>query len=332
MKLKKKIGYGIYISVISLVLVVAGFELIYRFQWFDFYKPELHGLNARFELESHQPKILVAGDSFTASVDSYAAILKDSLPQYSVINAAVPGTGIKQHVLYIPRRIKKFNPDIFIYQFYVGNDLFDISHPSASSHISFPRRAYWWLADRLLSISFVNFRAAGFRYRFYDDAGGAYQPKNKDQFSVDNYSKREKFNYKAEPDLLENTLYLLNGRDKDWRIFEKKFKKMVGYLKPATKKIFVIIPHQAQLSNVYVQRHTLLGAHFNQPVHLANSQDYPLYKNMYALCGALGFEVVNPLVEFRLSDAATPVYYENDPHLNRRGQLVLASCILKKIK
>jgi hypothetical protein len=332
MKIKKKIGYWLYISVFSLVLVLVSFEFIYRFQWFDFYKPELNGLNARFELESSKPKVLIAGDSFTASLDSYAAILKDSLPEYSVINAAVPGTGIRQHALYLPRRIKRFKPDVFIYQFYVGNDLFDISHPSASSHISFPRRAYWWLADRVLSISFINFRAAGFRYRFYDDAGGAYQPKTKEIFSVDHYSKREKFNNQAEPELLENTLYLLNGRGGDWKVFEKKFKPMVENLNPGTKKIFVIIPHQAQLSALYLNRHTQLGAHFSHPIHLANPQDYPLYKNIYALCSQLGFEVVDPLVDFRLTAPQFPVYYENDPHLNPAGQGVLASGILKKIR
>jgi hypothetical protein len=322
MKRIKKIFQWILISVITIALFAGVLEISYRYQWFDFYKAELKGLNRKQDLRSDKDKILICGDSFSADTLSYVSVLRNNLDEYSLINAAVPGTGIRQHALYIPKRIKKYDPDIFIYQFYVGNDLFDISHPSGSAGISTSRKMYWWMADRWLSLPYLNFRFAGLRYRFYDDAGGSYKPKENEVFSLDQYSKREKFNYKAEPGLVNNTLFLENGRDKDWDLFEKKFKTMTKGLKPSCHKMFVIVPHQSQLSNEYLLRHINLGAQFEHPKEMI-SDNYPLYKKIETLCDATGFTIVDPLEIFRIEDTTGSIYYSNDPHLTEKGNSVL---------
>ena len=56
------------------------------------------------ELVSEQNKILVCGDSFSASPVSYVSVLRDSLSSYAVINAGIPGTGIRQHAPVLPGR------------------------------------------------------------------------------------------------------------------------------------------------------------------------------------------------------------------------------------
>lgn len=328
---KKKVINTLVITLITLISSIGTLELAYRFQWFDFYKAELRGLNNKNILEAKSKRILIVGDSFTASIDSYVKVLRDSLTDYAVINAAVPGTGIIQHALYTPGRIKKFKPDIFIYQMYVGNDLFDISHPYKAPNISKLRKTYWFISDRLLSLSFLNFRFAGIRYKFYDDAGGKYKPKDLDSFSVQSYSKREKLNYKAEPNLIENTIYLENSRSLDWLIFEKKFKQMISQISPNTKKYFIIIPHQAQLSKKYYRNHELLGARFNSQRHIWEESNYLLYKFINELCHDTGTELIDPLNMLREADQTLPVYYSNDPHLNSHGQQLLGSYILGKI-
>lgn len=332
MKLKKRILNTTIIFFTTLLLTIVVFEVSYRFQIFDFYKAELKGLNSPEELNSQKPKILICGDSFSASPDSYVKNLRDSLINYSVVNAAVPGTGILQHTLYIPKRIKKFKPDIFIYQFYVGNDLFDISHPTSSNNISFARKIYWWTTDRLPSLSFLNFRFAGIKYRHYDEAGVNDRPKEKDIFSVGNYSNREKLNYKAEPAMIENSLYLLNGRDADIMKFEKKFRTMVKHLDPSTKKIFLIIPHQSQVSEFYFQNLLQIGASFNKEVYRISANDYPLYQKLMKLCDELGFYFFDPLEKFREMDERFQLYYSNDPHLNSGGSYFLGTIMKDKIQ
>jgi hypothetical protein len=328
---RKKVINSLVITIITIISSLGTLELAYRFQWFDFYKVELNGLNSKGILGSKSKRILVIGDSFTAATDSYVKVLRDSLSDYSVINAAVPGTGILQHAIYAPHRIKQFSPDIFIYQMYVGNDLFDISHPYQSSNISLLRRAYWLISDQLLSISFVNFRFAGIRYKFYDDAGGRFKPKEMDSFSVETYSKRERLNYRAEPKLIENTLYLKNGRNKDWLIFINKFKRISSDLPSSTKKYFIIIPHQTQLSEKYIKNHMQLGAQFNQETPISSDLNYPLYKAIIELCELTGTELIDPLNMLREMDQMKPVYYSNDPHLNTHGQQLLGEFVSKKM-
>lgn len=331
MKLRKKILNTLIIFSTSVVLCVIVFEATYRFQIFDFYKAELKGLNSTDELKSSKSKILICGDSFSASLESYVKTVRDSLHDYSVINSAVPGTGILQHVLYMPKRIKKIKPKIFIYQYYVGNDLFDIRHPVSSKKISLFRKAYWSISDRLLSISFLNFRFAGIKYNLYDDAGGNYRPKDYELFSVNHYSKREKLNYLAEPGLVYNTLFLHNGRDLDWLIFEKKFKSLVSHLDGQAKKYFVIIPHEAQMSPQLLEKHHMIGAHLDSTVCHNQSNAYPLYNKIMILCHELGFEVIDPLNLFRSNVNSSQLYYSNDPHLNSTGQKLLGNYILSII-
>jgi hypothetical protein len=314
---------------ITVLLSIATLELSYREQWFDFYKPELLSLNTPQELESEQNKILVCGDSFSASPESYVSVLRDSLSSYAVINAAIPGTGIRQHALVLPGRIKAFKPKIFLYQFYVGNDLFDISHPWYSHAISITRKMYWFVSDRILSFAFLNFRFAGVRYKFFDDAGGGYNPKEYDLFSAQSYSKREKFNYLAEPALIENTLHLKHGRERDWKIFKDKFTSMAQYLDPSAKRIFVIIPHESQWSQQMQIKHNMLGA-VTGP--LLSTDDYPLYKEIYKLCNELNFEVFDFRKEADLTGDKITLYYPNDPHLTPAGHQLLGKLILKRIR
>ncbi len=329
---RKKVINTISIVLITILLCIATLEISYRFQWFDFYKAELKSLNTREILHSNKKKILVCGDSYTASPASYITTLRTNMPEHAVINAAVPGTGILQHSIYMPGRIHRFEPDIFVYQFYVGNDLFDISHP-ISSNISFTRKTYWWMSDRLLCIPYLNFRFAGVRYNYYDDAGGNERPKeNGSIFSVNTYSKREKLNYRAEPGLIENTLFLEKGREKDWKVFERKFRKMVKGLKPGTKKIFLLLPHPSQISDMEFNNHIQLGAQFDNPLYRIQPQDYPLYIRINELCQELGFTVVDPLDVFRSMSVTDPVYYPNDPHLNDHGQRLLGDFLLNHIK
>ena len=114
---------------VSLGLALLVLEWLYRSQLVDTYRPELHTFNPPQVLASHaKPTFLVMGDSFTASRTSYAGILQDTLQEWRVINAAVSGTGVLQALYMAPKRFAQFHPSLFLYQVYVGNDLFDIRY------------------------------------------------------------------------------------------------------------------------------------------------------------------------------------------------------------
>ena len=116
---------------VSLGLALLVLEWLYRLQLVDTYRPELHTFNPPQVLAPNaKPTLLVMGDSFTASRTSYAGILQDTLQEWRVINAAVSGTGVLQALYMAPQRFAQFHPSIFLYQVYVGNDLFDIRYPT----------------------------------------------------------------------------------------------------------------------------------------------------------------------------------------------------------
>lgn len=328
----KRIANGLIIFLITLILFSVVLEIAYRYQVIDFYKPELNGLNTSDQLQSNKKKILVCGDSFTADPFSFVKTIRDSLPNYAVINAAVPGTGILQQKLFMERRAKKFSPDIFIYQFYVGNDLFDISHPSSSKQISWIRSMYWWLSDRMLSLAFLNYRFAGIRYQFYDDGGGSYKPKEKEAYSSVSYSKREKLNYLADPMIFENTLFLKGGREHDFERFKKEFKDMISNFSPSTKIYVVVIPHQSQLSQTFFDRHQSMGCTASVPYYNYKASQLPIYKKMEELCQENHLTLIDPLQIFKESIQQEEIYYSNDPHLKRKGHDIIGQLLLDDIR
>jgi hypothetical protein len=71
------------------------------------------------------------GDSMTAGTQSYLVILRRYLsPPYRVINAGISGGCALEGALTARGRFAGFSPSVFIYQVYVGNDLFETRHPS----------------------------------------------------------------------------------------------------------------------------------------------------------------------------------------------------------
>ncbi|MBP9083939.1 MAG: hypothetical protein KBH11_12740 [Bacteroidia bacterium] len=316
---------------ITILLFFLSLELAYRYQWIDFYQSELTALNTKEDLLSNKKKILICGDSFSADPSAYVKTLRESLTNYAVINCAVSGTGIRQHELYLNNRIGTHNPDIFIYQFYVGNDLFDITHPHNSKDISLLRRFYWWLSDRMLSLGFLNFKLAVMRYNFFDDSGGSYKPRVHEEFSVEKYSKREKLNYVADPYLLENTLFLKGQRKTDYETFEYKFDEIIKSLKDSTRKYLIIIPHQSQLSELYFNRHNKLGVLSSIPYYQYETEKIPLYQKLESYCKQNHITIIDPVKEFRHAETLEQIYFSNDPHLKENGQYVVAKLLIDEI-
>jgi hypothetical protein len=314
-----------YLLIVSLLVL----EVVYRSYWIDFYRPELGWLNDKSLLDpdSQRPCILAYGDSFTANERGYISVLRDSLPDYRIINAGISGTTVKQNLLPLKIRTNEFSPIAIIYQIYVGNDLLEFRHPTESDQINLPRRLYWWLADRIQVIGFINYRFLYFRQKFYRDLPVVAQESEETLFDLQIYSARTKMHIKAEPKMLENVILMKGRRRSDLVKYMHCLNEQLATLPDSVPVLIVVVPHCLQISDKYRLRMEQLGVHLSDPTLMAQ-ENYPLFEYLQANVKRPNVRIVNPIAQFRTAEKLHPLYYENDPHLNARGQEVLGKYLV----
>ena len=341
----KKITKGLLISLGVFMLLFLGLELVWRYQWVDFYRKELKALNPPSESNSDQKKsnILLLGDSFTAQTESYVAFLRKDLPHLNLINSAIPGTGIREALAIAPGRVEKFQPKLVIYQVYVGNDLSDIRHPSGSA-LSWSRRTYWKIADRLGCIAWFNYASGQVIYQAREEKSVEKRamenpesipedeqedPKSNNPFSPETYNQREKILLEGEPSLLKNSIMLEGGRNLQHEILLEGIKKLAQICAENDTKLWImVIPHCAQTAPHYIEAMRTLGADLPLDIELL-APGYPFFAQMKTALESnpetrqTGLFNLQP----RFSKEETQgkqLYFLNDPHLNQWGQAVIA--------
>lgn len=311
--------YGIFLGASVLILL----EGCYRFYIIDFYKGGLVGLNSEADLTAKDKKTaLILGDSFSADSNSYIRELKEKYPKYRFINSAIPGTCARQHALLIKNRVAQFQPDLLIYQLYVGNDLLDWRHPWESNQISWLRKGYWYLSDRFYVLGYLNSALVPIRQYFYQDLTIKVDPKIVHQFAPEKYSARSKLYFRAAPFLVENAVLLKGKRKVDLEELTQEIKNIIASLPKDCKVILLPIPHCMQLGIPYVERMQLIGAKVTQ-VEALTAVEYPFIKYLRKELANSNVQIFNPLPILKKKEQEQAVYYENDPHLNRVGQQIV---------
>src|SRR5215475_363791 len=316
---------------VSLVLALLVLEWLYRLQLVDTYRPELHTFNpSQVLVPNDQPTLLVMGDSFTASRTSYAGILQDTLQEWRIINAAVSGTGVLQALYMAPKRFAQFHPSIFLYQAYVGNDLFDIRYPTNWRTISLGRNVYWFLANHLRSIGYLNYRLRQFKETLTSHQGHilslsgtavtASAAGDTGAFSVEHYDTRVKLYVRAEPSVIEDSILV------------EKLAQLLTYCKPAVCRAYILVmPHVCQVDAAYITYMSQLGARFTTPAALG-LPEYPfLVRLRERFTDWLNVHMVNPLSKLREVHAQQAVYYANDEHLSPAGQQEIAALLRQQL-
>jgi hypothetical protein len=328
---------------VSLGLALLVLELLYRSQLVDTYKPELRTFNPPQVLASNdKPTLLVMGDSFTASHTSYAGILQDTLQEWRVINAAVSGTGVLQALYMAPNRFDQFHPSIFLYQVYVGNDLFDIRYPTNWHTISPVRNMYWFLANHLRVVGYLNYRLRQVQEALTSRQGhilaragtavAASAVGDTGTFSVEHYDTRVKLYMRAEPSLLEDSILVQGNRQHDYAIFLERLAQLLTYCKPAVCRAYIlVIPHVCQVDAAYLTYMSQLGARFTTPAALG-LPEYPFLVRLRERFTAWpNVHIVNPLSKLREVHAQQAVYYANDEHLSPAGQHEIAALLRQQL-
>ena len=327
-------------SLVSLGLALLVLEWAYRSQLVDMYRPELRSFNpAPMLTPNGQPTLLVMGDSFTAGRTSYAGILQDTLREWRVINAAVSGTGVLQTLYMAPNRFAQFRPATFLYQIYVGNDLFDIRYPINWHTISVARNMYWFLANHLRVVGYLNYRLRQIKETLTSRQrhtlslmGTVAAAGDTGAFSVENYDARIKIYMRAEPSLLEDAVLVQGNRPQDYAIFLEKLAQLLSYCKREVCRAYLlVIPHICQVDAAYLAYMSQLGAHFTTPAAL-RLPAYPFLVRLREHFAAWPHvRVIDPLPRLREVHSRQAVYYANDEHLNPVGQQELAAFLQQQL-
>jgi hypothetical protein len=308
----------VFFLLISVLLI---FEMLYRYSVIDFYKSELQGLNTAEVLEQNKEKtLLVFGDSFTADKNTYLKKIADSLPNYNIINSAIPGTSVFHTKTFFKRRINQFKPDHILIQIYVGNDLIDYSHPVNWSTLSFIRNLYWSVSDKLIGLQYINLRMGQFK-----ESSISHDPKTNDSFNVNTYNHREKLYYKGDSKCLYNTITCKENQEITLNMLINDLKEMLSDID--IKTTILIIPHGAQVSQKYQNNMKKIGAVFEN-----NNYNFSFYEKIKIQFpeGKNNTKIITPLSYFKSSKKEN-LYYLNDPHLSKIGQDELSKFILQEV-
>jgi hypothetical protein len=329
---------------VSLSLALLVLEWLYRSQLVDMYRPELHTFTPPQMLTlDDKPTLLVMGDSFTAGRTSYAGILQDTLQEWRVINAAVSGTGVLQALYMASNRFAQFHPSIFLYQVYVGNDLFDIRYPTNWRTISLVRNLYWFFANHLRVVGYLNYRLRQVKEETLTSRQGhvpslagtavaASATGDTGVFSVEHYDTRVKLYVRAEPSLIEDSILVQGHRQHDYAIFLESLAQLLTYCKPAVCRAFILVmPHVCQVDAAYLTYMSQLGARFTTPAALS-LPEYPFLVRLRERFTAWpNVHIVNPLSRLREVHAQQAVYDANDEHLSPAGQQAIAALLRQRL-
>jgi hypothetical protein len=326
----------LFIGLLFVTISLLAFEGMYRYQVVDTYLPELRSYNEGNDLAGfvNDNVILVMGDSFSAGMYSYPSIMRKALKEYLVINSSVPGTGIVEANILAPKRFFEFNPSIFVYQVYVGNDLLDISPPINWDKVSLVRNAYWAVSQYLRSLRYSNYRLG---QMFHPSRFPENQPMPKDEpFSSERYNFREKLFFVADPWHVENQILVRKKSLNDYQMFLSKLRKLLSHCKlGACRSYVLVIPHPCQVNERYLKNMEFIGANFSDFSKIL-SDEYPFIAGINRFLRENDMEYVrllNPLGLLREKEKeGSRVYYQNNSHLNSVGQNLIAGFLLEELK
>lgn len=334
--LARRVLGGTAMLALSGGLALTTFETLYRMQVVDTYAPELSAYNSLGDLDTAggRPTALLMGDSFTAGLENYPSLLRRALPGARIVNAAIGGTGIVETVIVARARFARFRPKVFLYQIYVGNDLFDITFPVRWGRVSVLRNLYWSVAQHFRSVGFVNYRVAQLGYQWGLQGINVSDPTAIDRaFSPALYTPRSKLNFRADPRLIEETALVEGRRARDFATLVERLRPVLARCAPRECTAYVlVIPHCAQVTPEYLRNTRALGAVFKDSAALQPTE-YPFVAQLRAALRTVpNVTILNPIEALRTSErAGLPVYHSNDIHLNSVGHRVLADFLALRL-
>lgn len=321
---------NLLLLIVSVSVCLIIIEITYRYQLFDFYSSEFNYLNKKIIQKKSTKKVLVFGDSFTAATNSYVNILNDSLSDVTFINAAIPGIGVQEINCMAKKRLQEISPAMVIIQVYVGNDLIDIQKPINWNTISISRNLYWLLSNQLYVLRYFNYKLGQMKQALGQAVETEFL-KNDASFSVEKMSKREKLLLHADPNYYEESIQIKPA-------YENRFNSFLNHIHQITQLCLdknipikiVVIPASCQVNNYYKMNLEKCGAHFNDDNIFETN--YPFVNQLKNSLQPKTIQIINPLPFIQqLDSTGNRLYFENDLHLNSKGNAVLAKYVMRHL-
>ena len=325
--MKKRLFKIARVSLVSITLcfiTLNVFEVVYRYNWIDFYKSELNALNPEKDLNLEKEKtILIFGDSFTANSNSWVNVLRDSLQNFNIINSAIPGTSVFQQNIFFESRIDQYNPDQIIIQLYVGNDLIDYDRPTNWAQQSILKNAFWSVSDIWISIQYLNYKLGYFKSG--KDNG---KPKEEGKFNPESYNHRTVNYINSDPNIIQHSINASGNMKKEMDELMIDLNQMIFNIDIPIS--IILIPHCSQVNEYYSFNMKELGAILDPD----QSLNYGFMNQMEKeLISDEKIRIYNCLPTLINNDSeSSRMYYFNDPHLNKAGQLIIGGFILRNLK
>jgi hypothetical protein len=303
------------ISIVTLILL----EVTYRYQWIDFYSTEWTALNKN-QKNTTDDKTLIFGDSFSAEPNGWVVKLRDLDTNTTYFNASIPGVGLETFRLIAEDRLEEVKPSRVIIQLYVGNDLYDYEKPVNWSELSVLRNLYWSMGSNFRVLTYLNYKSGQFFTNSISTGS-----KLEDSFSVSNYSRRTKLYIDADSAFPVSAINLEGKSSETFNEMVEVLNQISQILNDDTELSVLVIPHCTQVHQKYRNRFISLGCDLSE-LKIKGSLWSKKLKDK-------GFNVLDPLAVFKKEEEqGEELYFQNDPHLNSKGQKVLSSYILKQLQ
>lgn len=310
----RKLGVSVLRISVIVFLTLLFLEVVYRYQWIDFYSTEWKSLNPTSPDHSDK-KVLVFGDSFSADPNSWVGNLRKMDTNVNYYNASLPGVGIETFRLIAEDRIAEVQPTHVLIQLYVGNDLYDYRKPVNWSELSIMRNVFWTAGSYLRVLNYLNYKSGQFSIESTNRSG-----KIDTLFSVEAYSPRTKLYIQSDATYPASTIHLKGGSAEVFAELIEGIAEMKEALEEELDFSILVIPHCTQVHSRYRKFYRLLGSNLNGIDTVGNSWAVALRDK--------GWRVLDPLeVLSDRENAGELVYFQNDPHLNEYGQKVLSQFI-----
>jgi len=304
------------------------------------YKTNSKGLRDyehNYEKKNNTFRILVLGDSMTFGEgvevnESYPKILEKLLnnntqgKKFEVINAALPAQNTDQELIYFMEEGYKYNPDLIILGFYIGNDIYgnyywpvvlvdngtmkhrklnyyDITLRKYDKFIPF----YHFLVTHSQAIVFFKFKISAILHNL----------------------RRREVNINENSSFTTRSLFLIDETPlwhKVWNLTYFLIKKTNDEIKEknnSTKFVIVLIPHRVQ---VYEE---LWDEEFFNNTKANSELPNNLIKNFSRM---ENITIIDLLPKFKkFAEEGKQLYYKIDEHLNKEGNKLAAEIIYDEL-
>lgn len=330
--------------VVAVFLLLTTLEVSYRRGVFDPYGVELAKYNESSLNQRAETTVLCMGDSVTAGLASWPSIVQEGVPDLKIVNAAIPGSAVFQANIVADRRFKEFAPSVFIYQVNVTNDLTNVRPPIQWSRLSPARNMYWTVSRRFKSIEYLNYRAGQLAFavrhsRTSRGTAGASAPRRicdwgTEPFTPSSFTERERTYILGEAGIIEDQILLGGRRQDDHRLLVEGISRLLEHCRSPECDAFILVaPHAIQVEPEYLVNMRALGARIHNGEGV-RADDYPFLRELrVALGDRPDVRIIDPLQALRDQvSSGEHVYFKYDLHMNRCGQEVLASEVLKELE